>query len=70
TVTKEWVQVGGPKASARSEQEIEDERLQLSKDLRVAYFKLDPYIRARNLYHRSEHPVLQADGTSIWTYNN
>jgi hypothetical protein len=69
-VTKEWIQAGGKNASGRSEEEIEAERLNLAKELRVAYFKLDPYIRARNLYHRGEHPVLQADGTSIWTYSN
>ncbi|KAF9341931.1 hypothetical protein BGZ91_009372 [Linnemannia elongata] len=69
-VTKEWIQAGGKNASGRSEEEIEAERLSLAKELRVAYFKLDPYIRARNLYHRGEQPVLQADGTSIWTYNN
>ncbi|KAF9120480.1 hypothetical protein BGW39_011332 [Mortierella sp. 14UC] len=68
-LTREWIdckKVDG----ARAEDVIENERSALAKELRVAYFKLDPYIRSRNLYHRSEHPVLQADGTSVWTYKN
>ncbi|KAG0380299.1 hypothetical protein BGX24_009105 [Mortierella sp. AD032] len=68
-LTREWIdckKVDG----ARAEDVIENERTSLAKELRVAYFKLDPYIRSRNLYHRSEHPVLQADGTSVWTYKN
>lgn len=68
-LTREWIACKKTEG-ARSEEVIEAERLALTKELRVAYFKLDPYIRARNLYHRSEHPVLQADGTSIWTYKN
>ncbi|KAF9282151.1 hypothetical protein BGZ68_006186 [Mortierella alpina] len=70
-LTREWIACKKPETvNPRSEEAIEEERLNITKDLRVAYFKLDPYIRARNLYHRSEHPVLQADGTSIWTYKN
>ncbi|KAG0207661.1 hypothetical protein BGX28_001179 [Mortierella sp. GBA30] len=70
-LTREWVACKKPETvNPRPEEVIEEERLNLTKELRVAYFKLDPYIRARNLYHRSEHPVLQADGTSIWTYQN
>ncbi|KAF9565481.1 hypothetical protein EC968_004067 [Mortierella alpina] len=70
-LTREWIACKKPETvNPRSEEVIEEERLNITKDLRVAYFKLDPYIRARNLYHRSEHPVLQADGTSIWTYQN
>ncbi|KAG0280778.1 hypothetical protein BGZ95_008683 [Linnemannia exigua] len=68
-LTREWIdckKVDG----ARAEDVIENERSSLAKELRVAYFKLDPYIRSRNLYHRSEHPVLQSDGTSVWTYKN
>ncbi|KAF9920256.1 hypothetical protein FBU30_009959 [Linnemannia zychae] len=68
-LTREWIdckKVNG----ARPEDVIEKERDAVAKELRVAYFKLDPYIRARNLYHRSEHPVLQADGTAVWTYKN
>jgi len=68
-LTREWIDCK-KKEGTRAEEVIEAERLALTKELRVAYFKLDPYIRARNLYHRSEHPVLQADGTSIWTYKN
>ncbi|CAO3565328.1 unnamed protein product [Mortierella alpina] len=70
-LTREWIACKKPETvNPRSEEVIEEERLNVTKDLRVAYFKLDPYIRARNLYHRSEHPVLQADGSSIWTYQN
>ncbi|GJJ67687.1 hypothetical protein EMPS_00033 [Entomortierella parvispora] len=68
-LTREWIACKKTEG-ARAEEVIEAERLALTKELRVAYFKLDPYIRARNLYHRSEHPVLQADGTSVWTYKN
>ncbi|KAF9969458.1 hypothetical protein BGZ73_008190 [Actinomortierella ambigua] len=70
-LTREWCDLNKPtNKSTRTEAEIEAERDQVAKDLRAAYFRLDPYIRARNLYHRSEHPVLQADGSSIWTYKN
>ncbi|KAF9376313.1 hypothetical protein CPB97_010894 [Podila verticillata] len=68
-LTREWIDCKKV-AGARSEEDIEAERLAITKELRVAYFKLDPYIRARSLYHRSEHPVLQADGTAVWTYKN
>ncbi|KAF9898886.1 hypothetical protein BX616_003485 [Lobosporangium transversale] len=68
-VTQEWIQ-SGKTEGGRSEAEIEQDRTQLASELRVAYFKLDPYIRARTLYHRSETPVLQRDGTSTWTYSN
>ncbi|KAF9585733.1 hypothetical protein BGW38_000995 [Lunasporangiospora selenospora] len=69
TVTREWV-VCKKTEGARPQDVIEAERAELAKELRVAYFKLDSHIRARNLYHRSDSPVLQADGTSIWTYDN
>ncbi|KAG0260021.1 hypothetical protein BG011_002191 [Mortierella polycephala] len=68
-LTREWIACKKTEG-ARAEDVIEAERLALTKDLRVAYYQLDPYIRSRNLYHRSEHPVLQADGSSIWTYKN
>ncbi|KAF9900044.1 hypothetical protein EC991_007960 [Linnemannia zychae] len=68
-LTREWIDCKKVEG-ARAEDVIENERSALAKELRVAYFKLDPYIRSRNLYHRSEHPVLQADGTSVWTYKN
>ncbi|KAG0283822.1 hypothetical protein BGZ96_011815, partial [Linnemannia gamsii] len=68
-LTREWIDCKKVEG-ARAEDVVENERNALAKELRVAYFKLDPYIRARNLYHRSEHPVLQADGSSVWTYQN
>ncbi|KAG0308259.1 hypothetical protein BGZ98_008519 [Dissophora globulifera] len=68
-LTREWIECN-KKEGSRPEAVIEEERLQLTKDLRVAFFKVDPYIRARTLYHRSEHPVLQADGSAEWIYKN
>ncbi|KAG0327795.1 hypothetical protein BG000_000798 [Podila horticola] len=71
TLTREWIAVGTPEAnSARTEAEIEAEREQVAKDLRVAFFKMDPYIRARNMFHRSTPQVAQDDGSVKWTYNN
>lgn len=70
-LTREWIAVGTPEAkSARTEAEIEAEREQVAKDLRVAFFKMDPYIRARNMFHRSTPQVAQDDGSVKWTYNN
>ncbi|KAF9957611.1 hypothetical protein BGZ65_001957 [Modicella reniformis] len=68
-LTREWIACKKTEGS-RSEEVIEAERMALAKDLRVAYFKLDPYIRARSLYHRTDQPVLHADGTATWTYKN
>ncbi|KAF9170547.1 hypothetical protein BGX21_008531 [Mortierella sp. AD011] len=68
SLTREWVNSSKP--GSRSEAEIEDERANVAKELRVAYFKMDPYIRARTLYHRSTNPVLLPDGQTSWTYNN
>ncbi|KAF9347833.1 hypothetical protein BGX26_000713 [Mortierella sp. AD094] len=65
-LTREWIAC--KTEGARSEDVIEAERTQFAKELRIAFFKLDPYIRARTMYHRSEHPVIQADGTATWTY--
>ncbi|KAG0352619.1 CRAL-TRIO domain-containing protein [Gamsiella multidivaricata] len=70
-LTREWIQVGTPEAtSKRSEGEIEKEREQVAKDLRLAFFKMDPYIRARNMFHRTTPPVANADGSVHWVYNN
>ncbi|GJJ67673.1 hypothetical protein EMPS_00019 [Entomortierella parvispora] len=70
-LTREWIAVGTPEAtSTRTEVEIEVEREQCAKDLRVAFFKMDPYIRARNMFHRSSPPVAEADGSVNWVYNN
>ncbi|KAG0256551.1 hypothetical protein BG011_004441 [Mortierella polycephala] len=70
-LTREWIKVGTPEAtSSRTEEEIEKERGQTAKDLRVAFFKMDPYIRARNMFHRTSPPVAQNDGTVNWVYNN
>ena len=70
-LTREWIKVGTKEAtSTRSEAEIEAEREQIAKDLRVAFFKMDPYIRARNMFHRSNPPIASADGSVNWVYNN
>ncbi|KAF9422531.1 hypothetical protein BGZ94_008547, partial [Podila epigama] len=69
-LTREWIAVGTPKASARTEAEIEAEREQVAKDLRVAFFRMDPYIRARNMFHRSNPPVALDDGSVNWVNNN
>ncbi|KAG0099924.1 hypothetical protein BGZ93_005180 [Podila epicladia] len=70
-LTREWIAAGTPQAtSERSEEEVEQEREQLAKELRVAYFKMDPYIRARNMFHRTSPPIAQPDGSALWVYNN
>ncbi|KAF9361025.1 hypothetical protein BGX26_006347 [Mortierella sp. AD094] len=69
SVTREWVE-SGKKEGSRPEAEIEAERLTLAAELRTAYFKMDPYIRARTLYHRSSNPILLPDGNTAWTYSN
>ncbi|KAF9912333.1 hypothetical protein BX616_010332 [Lobosporangium transversale] len=71
-LTREWINAGTPQAgpNARSEDEIEREREQCAKDLRVAFFRMDPYIRARNMFHRTNPPVANADGSVQWIYNN
>ncbi|KAG0331918.1 hypothetical protein BG004_001455 [Podila humilis] len=70
-LTREWITVNTARAiSKRSESEIEAEREQLAKDLRVMYFKMDPYIRARNMFHRTSPPIAQPDGSAMWVYNN
>ncbi|KAG0222137.1 CRAL-TRIO domain-containing protein [Mortierella sp. GBAus27b] len=66
-LTREWINCKKTEG-ARSEEVIEAERQELTKELRAAFYRLDPYIRARNLYHR--YDVLQADGCAVWTYKN
>ncbi|KAF9580817.1 hypothetical protein BGW38_002388 [Lunasporangiospora selenospora] len=68
-LTREWVSCNSAEG-ARSEEVIEAERQELTKELREVYFRMDPHIRARNLYHRSDAPVLQADGSTVWVYSN
>ncbi|KAF9426683.1 hypothetical protein BGZ76_002647 [Entomortierella beljakovae] len=71
SLTREWLKAGTPAgALGRSEEEIEKERGQCAKDLRVAFFKMDPYIRARNLFHRTSPPVAQLDGSVNWIYQH
>ncbi|KAF8939892.1 CRAL-TRIO domain-containing protein [Dissophora ornata] len=68
-LTREWIKVDTPEAT-RSEEEVEKDREQCAKDLRVAFFKMDPYIRARNMFHRTTPPIAQVDGSVKWVYNN
>ncbi|KAK3837841.1 MAG: CRAL-TRIO domain-containing protein [Linnemannia elongata] len=69
-LTREWVQLGTEKQVdlERTEEVVVKERQELAKQLRVAYFKMDPYIRARNLFHRQG--VALSDGGVKWTYDN
>ncbi|KAF9109205.1 hypothetical protein BGX27_007866 [Mortierella sp. AM989] len=66
TLTREWI--ASDKPGSRSEDVIEAERLAITKELRTAYFAMDPYIRATTLYHRSNN--IHRDGTATWTYKN
>ncbi|KAF9947154.1 hypothetical protein BGZ72_010832 [Mortierella alpina] len=52
----------------RAEAVIEAELERLVSNLRVAYFRMRPYICARNLYERSNDPPLREDGSVVWTY--
>ncbi|KAF9142761.1 hypothetical protein BG015_000673 [Linnemannia schmuckeri] len=69
-LTREWVQLGTDKQvdAERTEEVVVKERRELAKQLRIAYFRMDPYIRARNLFHRQG--VALADGGVQWTYDN
>ncbi|KAF9132569.1 hypothetical protein BGW39_011834 [Mortierella sp. 14UC] len=70
-LTREWVQLGKDKQqvdAGRTEEVVVKERGQLAKELRVAYFRMDPYIRARNLFHRQG--VALPDGGVNWVYDN
>ncbi|KAG0198855.1 hypothetical protein BGX28_007768 [Mortierella sp. GBA30] len=70
-LTREWIKAGTPEAtSSRSEADVEKEREQVVKDLRTAFFKMDPYIRARNMFHRTSPPIAKADGGIEWVYSN
>ncbi|KAF9318708.1 hypothetical protein BG006_003146 [Podila minutissima] len=67
-LTREWITVGTPEAKpAGTEAEIKVEREQVAKDLCVAFFKINPYIRACNMFHRSTPQVAQDDGSVKWT---
>ncbi|KAF9978337.1 hypothetical protein BGZ75_010078 [Mortierella antarctica] len=52
----------------RAEAVIEAELGRLIKDLRVAYFRMRPYICAKSMYERSEDPPLREDGSVVWSY--
>ncbi|KAG0336480.1 hypothetical protein BG005_004303, partial [Podila minutissima] len=67
-LTHEWIAVGTPEAKpAGTEAEIEAQCKQVAKDLCVAFFKMDPYIHARNMLHCSTPQVAQDDGSVKWT---
>ncbi|GJJ67669.1 hypothetical protein EMPS_00015 [Entomortierella parvispora] len=62
--TKAWIAGDEIESSKRSE---------LAKELHLQYYKLQPYIRARNQFQRKDatgHSVLQEDGTVEWVYKN
>ncbi|KAF9556983.1 hypothetical protein EC968_007863 [Mortierella alpina] len=70
-LTREWINAGTPEATtARSEAEVEKEREEVVKKLRAAFFKMDPYIRSRNMFHRTSPAIAKADGSVEWFYNN
>ncbi|KAF9333479.1 hypothetical protein BG006_003598 [Podila minutissima] len=66
--TRAWI------VSADGEKDkLGQDRADIAKELRTQYFKLEPYIRARNQFHRKDaagHSVVQEDGTAIWDYQN
>ncbi|KAF9946741.1 hypothetical protein BGZ70_003055 [Mortierella alpina] len=70
-LTREWIKAGTPEATtARSEAEVEKEREGVVKQVRTAFFRMDPYIRARNMFHRTSPAIAKADGGVEWLYNN
>ncbi|KAG0308253.1 hypothetical protein BGZ98_008513 [Dissophora globulifera] len=61
---KEWIKTGTDNSAAREA---------IAKDLRTQYYKMEPYIRAKNQFQRKNSAgksILQPDGTTIWTYHN
>ncbi|KAF9940950.1 hypothetical protein BGZ65_005600 [Modicella reniformis] len=63
--TKEWIKSGSETSSP--------ERDAIAKELHAHYYKREPFIRARNQFHRKNSAgksILQPNGTVIWTYNN
>ncbi|KAG0207660.1 hypothetical protein BGX28_001178 [Mortierella sp. GBA30] len=66
--TREWIRLDEGKDGA-----VTQEREDIVTELHQQYYKMEPYIRARNQFHRmdaSGKSVLQPDGTTVWTYNN
>lgn len=53
---------------ARAEAVIEAELERLLERLRVAYFKMRPFICAKNMYERLDDPPLREDGSVVWSY--
>ncbi|KAF9947153.1 hypothetical protein BGZ72_010831 [Mortierella alpina] len=65
---REWVTSTATETEhARSEEVIEAELEETVKAIRVAYFKLRPYIHARTLYERTEYRPLRQDGEVVWS---
>lgn len=70
TLSKEWAVAGTAQAiSTRNADEVEKERTEVSQEIRTAYFMKDPYVRARNIYHRMSPPVSKENGDVEWTYS-
>ncbi|KAG0056056.1 hypothetical protein BGZ83_006493 [Gryganskiella cystojenkinii] len=62
--TKIWIKGG---------ETVDSKREEIAKALHTQYYKLQPYIRARNQFQRKDatgHSILQADGTAKWIYKN
>ncbi|KAG0205899.1 hypothetical protein BGX33_007695 [Mortierella sp. NVP41] len=62
--TRAWIKSGDVSA---------EEREKAARELKAHYYKMQPYIRAKNQFQRLNKAgasVLQPDGTTIWTYNN
>ncbi|KAJ1649671.1 phosphatidylinositol transfer protein csr1 [Dispira simplex] len=71
-VTRSWAELGAQLDDNDDESEkqeladLQSKRMSLAEELRQAMRDLDPYIRARTLYHRMG--VLQAHGSSTWDH--
>ncbi|KAJ1967934.1 phosphatidylinositol transfer protein csr1 [Dispira parvispora] len=69
-VTRSWAELGAPlddNESAKQElADLQSKRMALAEELRQVVRDMDPYIRARTLYHRMG--VLQAHGSSTWDH--
>ncbi|KAF9189505.1 hypothetical protein BGZ51_009484 [Haplosporangium sp. Z 767] len=67
--THEWMS----KNAGEGDAQATEEREAIAKALHTQYYKMEPYIRARNQFHRKDaqgHSVLQPDGSVVWSYNN
>ncbi|KAF9972133.1 hypothetical protein BGZ73_004784 [Actinomortierella ambigua] len=71
-MTKAWIAEDKDEDSLEVAKKYFQERDAIARDLRKAYFALDPYVRARSQFHRATEgapAVLQSDGSVKWTYS-